>query len=353
MSTSTIYALKASSEALEDAKWAPSSPEEEFYTGWQLFVIFWCLLRFFSKFSSKCPPGINISFSTAFATGGHSIGAGYRYIKQGMAKVILAGSSDASLCPWMMSAFCKVRSLSTEENLAPSECSRPFDSKRSGFVMSEGSACLVLEDLDHALSRNVKIYAEILGYGTSSDANSLTAPCSDGDGALRSMKNALKEGNVDPSSVGYVNAHATGTILGDRAENSAIGRLFDPSLTKKIEFPVSKSVVGKCVNMLVWFPEEDSGKSQACFIPNRQRFTTPNEGSFLANERSFHVHEPSTTRHFICGLVRQNHIFNQAMARLSFLQSDYIEALKYIKLAISQIPSGIKSKYIPRGEQLA
>lgn len=171
--------------------------------------------------------GPNHSVSTACATGNHAIGDAYRFIKDGYANTMVAGASEAAVHPVALGGFARAKSVVTGKGPFNDVvgASRPFDSKRSGFVLGEGAGVLILEEAQQALNRGAKIYAEVLGYGLSGDAYHITTPHPDASGALRSMKMALRMGNKTPKDIGYVNAHATSTLIGDRTENMAIWKL--------------------------------------------------------------------------------------------------------------------------------
>lgn len=167
------------------------------------------------------------SVSTACATGLNAIGDAFNFIKNDYADVMVCGGTEASLHPLALAGFARARSVVTDFADDPTGASRPFDSGRSGFVLGEGCGILVLENLDHARARGVtKFYGEVTGYGLSGDAHHITAPREDGEGAFMAMQMALKRAKIDPKLVDYVNAHATSTVMGDRAENNAMSRLF-------------------------------------------------------------------------------------------------------------------------------
>ena len=183
--------------------------------------------------------GGNISTVTACSTGSHSIGLAARSIAYGESDIMVAGGSEMASTPLAISGFIASRALSTSND--PKTASRPWDIDRDGFVLSDGAGALILEDLDHAINRKANIYAEIIGFGTSSDAYHITAPPDDGRGAALSMKNALNDSKINPDDVDYINAHGTSTPLGDLAEATAISNVF----TNKIpSISSTKSMTG-------------------------------------------------------------------------------------------------------------
>jgi 3-oxoacyl-[acyl-carrier-protein] synthase II len=162
---------------------------------------------------------------TACTTSTHALGLGMRAIQYGDADVVIAGGAEMSTTETGLAGFGQSKALSTR-NEAPAEASRPWDQDRDGFVMADGGGAVVLEELEHARARGARIYAELAGFGMSGDAHHITAPPDDGDGARLAMANALRDASLDPTAVQYLNAHATSTMLGDRAETVAIKRCF-------------------------------------------------------------------------------------------------------------------------------
>ncbi len=186
--------------------------------------------------------GTNISCATACASGSHAIGTAFQLIQRGDADLMVAGGAEAAVTPLCIGSFASMKALSTR-NDAPKLASRPFDKDRDGFVLSEGSAVVVLEDLDHARRRGAHIYAEVLGYGSSGDAFHIAAPDDKGAGAQRAMANALDDAQLPPSSVDYITAHGTSTPLGDSAEVAAVKNLFGAH-ARKLAMSSTKSVTG-------------------------------------------------------------------------------------------------------------
>ncbi|HCZ12408.1 MAG TPA: beta-ketoacyl-[acyl-carrier-protein] synthase II [Nitrospiraceae bacterium] len=174
------------------------------------------------KFGAKGP---NSSAVTACATGSHSIGDAFRLIQRGDADAMIAGGTESVITPLGVGGFAVMKALSTR-NDEPEKASRPFDIGRDGFVMGEGSGVIVLESMESALKRGAKIYAEIIGYGMSSDAYHITTPAPEGEGAARCMKASLKDAGIEPEKIDYINAHGTSTKYGDELETAAIKKVF-------------------------------------------------------------------------------------------------------------------------------
>ncbi|HRM17781.1 MAG TPA: beta-ketoacyl-ACP synthase II [Agathobacter rectalis] len=185
--------------------------------------------------------GKSINDVTACATGTNTIGEAYRSIQYGEADVMVAGGTEGSVCPIGIAGFTALTALSTVDD--PTKCSLPFDKNRSGFVMGEGAGVVILEELEHAKARGAKIYAEVVGYGCSSDAYHITSPQEDGAGAARAMTNAMSDAGVTPADVKYINAHGTGTHHNDLFETRAIKLAFgDEAADLKINS--TKSMIG-------------------------------------------------------------------------------------------------------------
>jgi len=192
------------------------------------------------KFGFKGP---NHAVVTACSTGAHAIGDAARLIMLDDADVMIAGGAEAAVNRLGFAGFSAARALSTGFNDQPESASRPWDEDRDGFVMGEGAGVVVLEEYEHAKKRGANIFAEIVGYGLSGDAHHITAPADDGDGAFRSMKNALKRAQLNPSDIDYINAHGTSTPLGDMIELGAVSRLFGQHL-EDIAMSSTKSSIG-------------------------------------------------------------------------------------------------------------
>ena len=187
--------------------------------------------------------GPNLASVTACSSGTHSICEGAEMIRRGKADVMIVGGAESAICPVGIAGFAACKALSSNFNDEPTKASRPYDRLRDGFVMGEGAGFLVLEDLDHALSRNAKIYAEFKGYGVSGDAHHITSPADDGDGAYRSMVMAIEESNYAIDEFSYINAHGTSTPKGDEIELKAVERAFEANLDN-ISMSSTKSSIG-------------------------------------------------------------------------------------------------------------
>jgi 3-oxoacyl-[acyl-carrier-protein] synthase II len=185
--------------------------------------------------------GKSINDVTACATGTNTIGEAYRSIQYGEADVMVAGGTEGSVCPIGIAGFTALTALSTVDD--PAKCSLPFDKNRSGFVMGEGAGVVILEELEHAKARGAKIYAEVVGYGCSSDAYHITSPQEDGAGAARAMTNAMSDAGVTPADVKYINAHGTGTHHNDLFETRAIKLAFGDE-AENLKINSTKSMIG-------------------------------------------------------------------------------------------------------------
>jgi len=188
------------------------------------------------------PKGPNTCVVTACATGAHCIGDAFRAIVYGDAEAMITGGTEANITPLTIGGFNAMKALSTR-NDEPEKACRPFEKNRDGFVVAEGSGIIILEELQFALKRNAKIYAEIVGYGYTSDAYHITAPSPDGDGAVRCMRMAVKDAGVKPEEIDYINAHGTSTSLNDLTETVAVKAVFGDH-AKKIPISATKSMTG-------------------------------------------------------------------------------------------------------------
>jgi 3-oxoacyl-[acyl-carrier-protein] synthase II len=267
-----IYAMCASRQALDDAGWHPQSYEDQTRTGVMIgsgiggiggiadatlllkergarrmspFFIPGRLINLASgyvsiEFGLKGP---NHAVVTACSTGAHAIGDAARLIALEDADVMVAGGTESPIHRVSMVGFSACRALSTGFNETPERASRPYDRDRDGFVMGEGAAIVVLEELEHAKARGAHIYAEIVGYGLSGDAHHITAPAEDGDGAYRCMMAAIKRAGISPAEIDYVNAHGTSTQVGDEIELGAVQRVVG-NAAGRISMSSTKSSVG-------------------------------------------------------------------------------------------------------------
>jgi len=267
-----IYAIGAAVQAIEDSGWKPQDDESRERTGVMIgsgigglpgiaemaltlhergprrvspFFIPASLINLASgnvsiRYGFKGP---NHAVVTACSTGAHALGDAARLIQIDDADVMVCGGAEAAICRLGMAGFAASRALSTNFNDEPSRASRPWDRDRDGFVMGEGAGIVVLEEYEHAKRRGAKIYGELIGYGMSGDAHHVTAPAEDGNGAFRSMRNALKRANLAPDQIDYINAHGTSTPLGDEIELGAVKRLFGDHAFK-LSMSSTKSAIG-------------------------------------------------------------------------------------------------------------
>ena len=266
------YGIAAATQAVQDAGWTPDDPYELERTGVIIgsgigglatieansillkeqgprrispFFIPASLINLVSghvsiQYGFRGP---NHSVVTACATGAHAIGDASRLIQYGDADVMVAGGAEAAVCRIGVAGFAAARALSTGYNDTPEKASRPWDAGRDGFVMGEGAGVVVLEEYEHAKKRGAKIYAELVGYGLSGDANHITAPHPEGDGGFRAMRNALNSAKLNHEAVDYINAHGTSTPLGDAVELSTVKRLFGDH-AYKLSMSSTKSAIG-------------------------------------------------------------------------------------------------------------
>ena len=267
-----LYAIAAASQAVVDAGWTPTTEDDLERTGVMIgsgvgglpniydasvalhdkgprrvspFFIPSTLINLASgqvsiRFGFKGP---NHSAVTACSSGAHAIGDAARLIQFDDADVMVAGGAEAALCRIGIAGFHAARALSTAFDDQPQKASRPWDRDRDGFVMGEGAGILVLEELEHARKRGARIYAELIGYGSSGDAYHMTAPAPDGNGAYRSMRNAMRHAGLNADQVDYINAHGTSTPLGDEIELAAVKRLFGDA-AYKLSMSSTKSAIG-------------------------------------------------------------------------------------------------------------
>lgn len=267
-----IFGLSAVEQALADAGWKPEGEESRLRTGILVgsgigglpsieaaaitlhergprrispFFIPGSLVNLLSgnisiKYGFKGP---NHAVVTACSTGAHAIGDAARLIMLDDADVMVAGGAEAAICRLGMAGFAACKALSTGFLDEPARASRPYDKQRDGFVMGEGSGIVVLEELEHAKARGVRIYAEVAGYGLSGDAHHITAPAPDGDGGYRAMEAALRRAKLNPGDIDYVNAHGTSTPLGDEIEVNAVKRLFGDAVNA-MSMSSTKSAIG-------------------------------------------------------------------------------------------------------------
>ena len=186
--------------------------------------------------------GPNVATCSACATSTHAIGEAWRTLKMGDAKVMFAGGTEATIVPMGIAGFCAMKAMSTR-NDEPRRSSRPFDRERDGFVMGEGAGVVVLEEFEHAKARGARIYCELVGYGNTADANHITAPAPQGEGAARCMQMALRSAALDPTQISYINAHGTSTPQGDICETQAIKTVFGEH-ARKLSVSSTKGATG-------------------------------------------------------------------------------------------------------------
>jgi len=267
-----VFTVAAAGQALDDAGWHPTSPDDQYATGVLIGSgiggiggIYDASITLHEKGPRKISPffipgriinlasgqvsiahglkGPNHSVVTACSTGAHAVGDAARLIALGDADVMVAGGAESPVNRLSLAGFAACRALSTGYNDDPVRASRPYDRDRDGFVMGEGAGILVLEEYEHAKARGARIYAEVVGYGLSGDAYHITSPSPDGDGAFRCMSAAVKRAGIDPSQIDYINAHGTSTPMGDELELKAVERLLGEA-APTVAMSSTKSSVG-------------------------------------------------------------------------------------------------------------
>jgi 3-oxoacyl-[acyl-carrier-protein] synthase II len=266
-----LFAVAAATQALADAKWKPTTYEDQIETGVMMgagigglggiyeqsvvlkekgprrvspFFVTGRIINLASGYVSiqHQLKGPNHAVVTACSSGTHAIGDAARLIALGDAEVMVAGGAESAVNRLGIAGFAACRALSTGFNDRPIEASRPFDRDRDGFVMGEGAGAVVLEAYEHAKARGAKIYAEVVGYGLSGDAYHITAPMESGDGAFRAMRAAIKRAGITPGDIDYINAHGTSTPLGDEIELNTVQRLIGEA--SDVSMSSTKSAIG-------------------------------------------------------------------------------------------------------------
>ncbi|MCI8700468.1 MAG: beta-ketoacyl-ACP synthase II [Clostridia bacterium] len=223
--------------------------------------------------------GESFAIVTACASATHSIGEAYRMIKHGYQEAVIAGGTEASITPTGISGFANIKALST--TLDKNRASIPFDKERSGFVMGEGAGILVLEELEHAKKRNAKIYAEVVGYGASSDAYHITSPAPEGEGGARAIVNAIEDAKIKPEDIDYINAHGTSTHLNDSCETMAIKRALGDA-SKKVMVSSTKGHTGHLLGAAGGVEAIACVKAlEEGFVPATINYKVPDEECYL------------------------------------------------------------------------
>ncbi|MDO8413474.1 MAG: beta-ketoacyl-ACP synthase II, partial [Gallionellaceae bacterium] len=242
--------------------------------------------------------GPNLAMVSACTTATHCIGESARIIEYGDADIMVAGGSEAAVCPLSVGGFSSARALSTR-NDDPATASRPWDKGRDGFVMGEGAGVLVLEEYEHAKARGANIYAEVVGYGMSADAYHMTAPREDGEGAARCMTNALRNAGLNPDQVDYINAHGTSTPLGDLAETMAMKRCLGEH-AKQVKVSSTKSMTGHLLGA--------AGGVEAVFsaLAIAQQIAPPTINIFEQDEGCDMDYVPNTARNMKINVAMSN-----------------------------------------------